>query len=70
MANSGFPDEGEFEILSGWMKRFTERMRSTLMGEFYFAGGKRLKDPENQQAAEYLESLAASGEKIINSHER
>lgn len=65
LANCGFPYESEFEVISLWIKKFAASMNSTLVGEFYFPGGKRLKEPTGE-AAMYLDNLAQSGRNIVD----
>lgn len=64
MANCGFPDKAQFEIISLWINRFVKSMRSELLGEFYFEGGKRLKDSSNTEAQKFLGELTRKGEEI------
>ncbi|MEQ8175826.1 MAG: flavodoxin family protein [Syntrophomonadaceae bacterium] len=65
LSNCGFPYESEFEVISLWIKRFSASMNSPLLGEFYFPGGKRLKEPTGE-AALYLDNLSQSGKNIVN----
>ncbi|MEN6349561.1 MAG: flavodoxin family protein [Syntrophomonas sp.] len=65
LSNSGFPYESEFEVISLWIKKFSASMNSTLAGEFYFPGGKSLKEPTDE-AAIYLDNLAQSGRNIVH----
>ncbi|MEN6390948.1 MAG: flavodoxin family protein [Syntrophomonas sp.] len=65
LSNCGFPYESEFDVISLWIKRFSASMNSTLLGEFYFPGGKSLKEATDE-AAKYLDNLAQSGRNIVN----
>ncbi len=64
MANCGYPDKSEFELISLWINKFVGRMRSELLGEFYFESGKRLKDPASAEAKEFLNDLTRKGKEI------
>ena len=65
VANCGFPDEKQFEVISLWINKFVASMRSELLGEYYFPAGKRLKDENDEQAQLYLQNLALQGPKIL-----
>ena len=61
MANCGFPGKSEFELISLWINMFVSQMRSELSGEFYFEGGKRLKDPASAEVQQFLNDLTRKG---------
>lgn len=66
LSNCGFVSEKEFEIISLWAHRFVQKMQSELLGEFYFPGGKRLRDAQDETAMQYLKFLQEQGAAIVN----
>ncbi len=65
LSNCGFVSEKEFEIISLWVHRFVQKMQSELLGEFYFPGGKRLRDAQDETAMQYLKFLQEQGTVIV-----
>lgn len=67
MSNCGFSSEREFEVISLWINQFVDRIKSKLLGEYYFTSGKRLKDKDDVDAVSYLQKLSEEGKRIVDS---
>jgi multimeric flavodoxin WrbA len=64
MANCGFPDPRQFDVVSLWIHRVAAMSGAELAGEFYLTGGKAVSAPGPGQTplrARYLDTLRACG---------
>lgn len=67
IANCGFPDRSEFEVVSLWIRMVCRKMHMALAGEIYAAQGKLLASPPEElrpAVEEYLLALENAGEEI------
>jgi FMN-dependent NADH-azoreductase len=72
MANCGFPDRSQFEVISLWINRVAAMMQADLAGEIYATQGKLLCRPAGElspAAAEYLRALEDAGREITTAGE-
>ncbi len=64
VANCGFPDRSQFDVVSLWITRVAAMLRAQLVGEFYVTGGKFLSSPTPEQVSarqRYIEYLRECG---------
>lgn len=69
ISNCGLPDKDEFQVVSLWIKRVSQKMHMDLIGEIYAAQGKLLASPpEGLQPAisNYLLLLEKAGKEIAS----
>jgi putative NADPH-quinone reductase len=67
ISNCGFPDRDEFQVVSLWIKKVAQKMRTDLIGEIYATQGKYLTSPPEELLSEindYLLVLESAGKEI------
>lgn len=67
MANCGFPDVSEFDVVSLWIKKVCRKVHMDLAAEIYAAQGKFLSSPPEElepAIADYLLAVESAGREI------
>lgn len=67
MSNCGFPVRKQFDVVSLWIKHFTNMLNGELVGEFYTTNGKMLtseNEEDKKKADGYKAYLRACGKSI------
>lgn len=67
MANCGFPERSQFQVISHWLKRHARNLNAQIIGEIYVPQGALLSVRENELGmviANYLKTLETAGREI------
>ncbi|AEG60972.1 flavodoxin family protein [Desulforamulus ruminis] len=67
IANCGYPDQTEFQVISHWIQRVALKTHTDLIGEIYAPQGKFLTDPPEElrpALSNYLQLLEKAGNEI------
>jgi len=67
MSNCGFPVRKQFDVVSLWIKHFTNMLNGELIGEFYTTSGKILTSEsieDQERANKYKNFLRLCGKSI------
>lgn len=69
ISSCGFPDRDEFEVVSLWMKRVSQKMHMELVGEIFATRGRFLASPPEElrhAVAGYLQLVERAGAEIAS----
>jgi multimeric flavodoxin WrbA len=67
MANCGFPERSQFQVISHWLKRHARNLNAQIIGEIYVPQGALLSVRENELGmviSNYLKTLETAGREI------
>ncbi|HEX3048667.1 MAG TPA: flavodoxin family protein [Bacillota bacterium] len=72
ISSCGFPDREEFQVISHWIQRVAQKMRTEIIAEIYATQGKRLTAPlEKIESAvtDFLKYVKQAGKEIATTME-
>ncbi|CQR75189.1 Putative NAD(P)H-dependent FMN-containing oxidoreductase YwqN [Sporomusa ovata DSM 2662] len=67
LANCGFPEKSQFQVISHWVKRHARNLNAQIIGEIYVPQGVLLSVRENEvgiAVSNYLKALETAGREI------